>query len=99
MSEKVILSKNDICKIAHLARLNVAENDIPQYTTDLSNTLGLINNMNRVDTNNVTPMAHPFEHVQRAREDKITEHDEREKFQKLAPAVETGLYLVPQVIE
>lgn len=99
MSEKVILSKNAIGKIAHLARLNIAESDTDQYATDLSNTLDLINNMNRVDTDTVTPMAHPFQHVQRMREDKITEHDQREKFQRLAPAVEAGLYLVPRVIE
>ena len=99
MSKKVVLSKNDICKIAHLARLNIEENDIPQYTTELSNTLDLIANMNRVDTEAVAPMAHPFQHIQRFREDKTTEHNEREKFQKLAPEVEAGLYLVPQVIE
>ena len=55
--------------------------------------------MNAVDTSGVTPMAHPLDAVQRLREDAVTESDQREHFQQVAPAVEAGLYLVPKVIE
>lgn len=55
--------------------------------------------MNAVDTDNVMPMAHPQDAFQRLREDVVTEENQREHFQEIAPEVENGLYLVPQVIE
>ncbi len=93
------LDKDDVKKIAHLARLQIAEQDIPGYASNLSNILELVEQMNEVDTDNVTPMAHPTEAHQRLREDVVTETNQRDHFQKIAPAVENGLYLVPRVIE
>jgi len=93
------LDKNDVEKIAHLARLAIAEDDIPGYATSLSSILELVEQMNAVDTDNISPMAHPQEAFQRLREDVVTEENQREHFQEIAPEVEKGLYLVPQVIE
>ena len=93
------LNKADIEKIAHLARLGIDEKDIPEYTKNLSNILNLVEQMNIIDASNVTPMAHPMDASQRLREDIITEIDQHEKFQAIAPSVEDGLYLVPKVIE
>ena len=93
------LQKTDVEKIAHLARLSVSEDDIPSYADNLSNILQLVEQMNSVDTSNITPMAHPLSESQRLREDKVTESNQREHFQKVAPATENGLYLVPKVIE
>jgi aspartyl-tRNA(Asn)/glutamyl-tRNA(Gln) amidotransferase subunit C len=44
-------------------------------------------------------MSHPLDVVQRLREDVVTEKDQRDEFQKVAPATRDGLYLVPRVIE
>jgi len=55
--------------------------------------------MSDLDTDGVEPMAHPMDQVQRLRADTVTEQDNREKFQAIAPQVEAGLYLVPKVIE
>jgi aspartyl-tRNA(Asn)/glutamyl-tRNA(Gln) amidotransferase subunit C len=55
--------------------------------------------MNTVDTEGVTPMAHPLHMVQRLRADTPDEPDQRARFQQIAPATEDGLYLVPKVIE
>jgi len=93
------LDKSDIEKIAHLARLGIDEADIPEYVKNLSNILGLVEQMNDVDVTNVTPMAHPMDASQRLRQDVVTETNQREKFQIIAPNVEDGLYLVPKVIE
>lgn len=93
------LDKNDVEKIAHLARLAIAEDDIPGYAGSLSSILELVEQMDAVDTENVAPMAHPHDTHQRLREDVVTEENQREHFQKIAPEVENGLYLVPQVIE
>ena len=93
------LDSDDVKKIANLARLQIDEADIPGYAKNLSNILGLVEQMDAVDTNSVTPMAHPLDAVQRLRSDEVTEENQREHFQEHAPKVEDGLYLVPQVIE
>ncbi len=93
------VDKSDIEKIAHLARLQIDEADVADYTTHLANILDLVAQMNSVDTEHVTPMAHPMDAVQRLREDVVTETNQREHFQAIAPQVEDGLYLVPRVIE
>jgi len=93
------LDREQVRKIAHLARLQITEQEAVAYADSLSRILGLIEQMNAVDTAGVEPMAHPNEAGLRLRADAVTEADQREKFQKIAPAVEAGLYLVPKVIE
>jgi len=93
------LERQDIEKIAHLARLGVSDDDIPVYVHDLSAILGLVEQLNHADTSDVSPMAHPLDATQRLREDVVTESNQRERFQALAPRVEDGVYLVPKVIE
>ena len=93
------LEKQDVVNIAHLARLAINDDDIPQYAQNLSNILALVEQMNAVDTTSVQPMAHPLDTSQRLRDDEVTETDQRDHFQSIAPATEDGLYLVPRVIE
>lgn len=93
------LDSSEVKKIAHLARLAIDENDIPEYAHNLSNILQLVEQMNAVDTDQVSPMAHPLDENQRLRDDAVTETDQREHFQTVAPQIENGLYLVPKVIE
>ncbi len=93
------LEKTDIEKIAHLARLEIDPDDVSRYARDLSVILELVEQMNQVDTGGVQPMAHPLQMAQRLRADEVTETNQRDKFQQIAPQVEAGLYLVPKVIE
>jgi aspartyl-tRNA(Asn)/glutamyl-tRNA(Gln) amidotransferase subunit C len=93
------LERSDVEKIAHLARLGLAEADLPRTTETLNNILGLIDAMQAVDTDGIAPLAHPLETTQRLRADVVTEANRREAYQAVAPAVEDGLYLVPKVIE
>ena len=93
------LGKEDIEKIAHLARLSITDTDMSDYARNLSDILDLVEQMSAVDTNGVTPMAHPLDARQRLRADEITETNQREQLQANAPQVEAGLFLVPQVIE
>jgi aspartyl-tRNA(Asn)/glutamyl-tRNA(Gln) amidotransferase subunit C len=93
------LDAAEIKKIAHLARLGINAEDIPEYSRNLSDILAFVEQLNAVDTTGVEPLAHPLEATQRLRADEITETDNRENFQKVAPETESGLYLVPQVIE
>lgn len=93
------LDSDDVKRIAHLARLAIDEQDISAYATNLSNILGLVEQMSAVNTDDVSPMAHPLDEIQRLRADEVTENNQREQFQQIAPEVEEGHYLVPRVIE
>jgi aspartyl-tRNA(Asn)/glutamyl-tRNA(Gln) amidotransferase subunit C len=102
------LSIEDIKKIAHLARIEVNDSDAAATLTKLSGILGLIEQMQAVDTTGIVPMSHSQELSQRLRDDVVTKANLRTEFQKTAPAlgngsteqaVANGLYLVPKVIE
>jgi aspartyl-tRNA(Asn)/glutamyl-tRNA(Gln) amidotransferase subunit C len=93
------LEKSDVEKIAHLARLHIDATEAQEVANRISSILNLIDQMQSVETSNVAPLAHPFDAVQRLRPDVVTERNEREYLQKIAPAVQDGLYLVPKVIE
>ena len=93
------LDREQVHKIAHLARLRISDQEADAYAETLSRILGLIEQMNAVNTEGVTPMSHPNDAGLRLREDSVTETNQREKFQKIAPRVEAGLYLVPKVLE
>jgi aspartyl-tRNA(Asn)/glutamyl-tRNA(Gln) amidotransferase subunit C len=93
------LNTADIKRIAHLARIEVSDNEAEATLTKLTGILGLIEQMQAVDTTGIVPMSHSQEVTQRLRDDEVTETNQRELFQSIAPAVEGGLYLVPKVIE
>jgi aspartyl-tRNA(Asn)/glutamyl-tRNA(Gln) amidotransferase subunit C len=95
----VSLTADNVKQIAHLARLGIERQDVASYAKDLSGMLDLMTQMGELNTDGVEPMAHPMDQVQRLRADVVTERDNREKFQAIAPQVDEGLYLVPKVIE
>ena len=93
------LDKSEVEKIAQLARLHVDDSEAEEITHRISDILELINKMQAVDTENIEPLSHPLDAVQRLRTDEVTESDRRDELQTIAPASEAGLYLVPKVIE
>jgi aspartyl-tRNA(Asn)/glutamyl-tRNA(Gln) amidotransferase subunit C len=93
------LSSDDVKKVAHLARLAMTEAEIQAAHAQMTSIFGLIEEMQAVVTTGIEPMAHAQNLAQRLREDVVSESDQRELFQSVAPQVERGLYLVPQVIE
>ncbi len=93
------ISTDDVRKVARLARLAMTEQEMHSAHAQLQNIFELIAEMQAVDTRGIEPMAHAQELNQRLREDAVSEGDQRELFQSVAPQVERGLYLVPQVIE
>ncbi len=93
------LTVNDVKRIADLAYIEIDKDEAEATLTQLSGIFNLIETMQAVDTSTVEPMSHAQSVVQRLREDEVTETDQRELCQSIAPQVEAGLYLVPQVIE
>lgn len=93
------LDTPEIDKIATLARLRVSPGEAGEVAARVSEILGLIDQMQAVDTEGVEPLAHPLDAVQRLRADEVSETDRREELLALAPASRDGLFLVPKVIE
>ncbi|MCC2680618.1 MAG: aspartyl/glutamyl-tRNA(Asn/Gln) amidotransferase subunit [Nitrosospira multiformis] len=93
------LSLNDVKRVANLARIEISEDEARKALIQLSGIFDLIEQMQAVDTSAITPMSHAQDVMQRLRADAVTEIDQRELFQSVAPQVEAGLYLVPKVIE
>ena len=80
------LDRSDVEKIAHLAHLGLAEADLPPITAALNSILGLVDQMQAVNTDGIEPLAHPLEASQRLRADVVTEVNNREAYQSIAPA-------------
>jgi len=93
------IEQDEIEKIAELARIRIADDQIGQVTQRITEILGMVDQLQAVDTSDVEPMANPLDATQRLRADAVTEVNRREEFQAIAPAVENGLYLVPKVID
>ena len=94
------LSRTQVEGIAHLARLEITEAQMPVYVDSLSRIIELVEQLASADTNGVEPMAHPLAgQVQRLRMDDVAETNQRDKYQQNAASVAAGLYLVPKVIE
>ena len=94
------LTRRDVEGIAHLARLEITEGELPVYVDSLSKILSFVEQLNAAQTDSVEPMAHPLEgELQRLRADAVTETDQHEKYQANAPLTAGALYVVPKVIE
>jgi aspartyl-tRNA(Asn)/glutamyl-tRNA(Gln) amidotransferase subunit C len=93
------VEQSDIEKIATLARIHVDDADVPELAVRINDILAMVDQMQAVDTTDVEPMANPLDASQRLRADIVTETNQREGFQAIAPQAERGLYLVPKVIE
>ena len=93
------ISTEQIEQVAYLARIQIGETEISALESKLSSILAMVDELQTADTEGITPMAHPLDATQRLRPDKVTEPNERDRFQKLAPEAENGLYLVPRVVE
>ncbi len=93
------IERADVEKIAQLAKLQISDEQISEVTGKLSDILGMVDQLQAQNTDDVVPMAHPMDATQRLRPDQVSEANRREEFQAIAPNTESGLYLVPRVIE
>jgi len=93
------LSDDQVRRLARPARIAIRPQDAAPVVERLNRVLGLIDQLRAVDTAGIEPMAHALDVVQRLRPDKVTDENQRERFQDEAPSKDKGLYLVPKVLE
>ena len=93
------VKKSEIAYISSLSKLKMEDAEMDNYTRQISEILEMIQQLEKVDTNDIEPMAHPLNMKQRLRLDLVTEENRRELYQKNAVVFEEGFYKVPKVIE
>lgn len=93
------LTTEQVARIAHLARLQLPADENLRVTDSLNNILGLIDQLQAANTQGIEPMAHPLDATQPLRADRVTETNQRDAYQRIAPAAQDGCYLVPRVVE
>lgn len=93
------LTLDQVKRIAHLARIEIGDEEALATQGQLNGIFQLIEQMQAVDTAGIEPMAHAQDLSQRLRTDAVSEENRRAAFQAVAPETEAGLYLVPKVIE
>jgi aspartyl-tRNA(Asn)/glutamyl-tRNA(Gln) amidotransferase subunit C len=98
------LSLSDVKHIANLAQLDLSDAQASKTLGQLNGIFALVGQMSAVDTTGIEPLSHPIAaHMPDLslclREDRVSEPEKREDYQKSAPAAQDGLYLVPRVIE
>lgn len=93
------IERQEIEKLATLARIAIDDSTKNEVSQRLSSVLALVDQLQAADTSGVNSMSHPMQAVQRLREDEVTELNQREALQTVAPDTENGLFLVPKVIE
>lgn len=93
------VEQSEIEKIATLARIRIDAQQVPEVAERINSILAMVDKMQAVDTNSIEPMANPLDATQRLRSDIVSEANQRDSFQAIAPQTEAGLYLVPKVID
>ena len=93
------IDKSDIKHLCNLSKLNLDEDEQSLFLKQMQSILGMIEELQEVDTGDIEPMAHPLQMTQRLRVDEITEFNERDKYQKNTEFTEDGFYKVPKEID
>lgn len=93
------IDRKVVTEIAELAQLQIVDGEIDRVIQKMNEVLELVDEMQAVDTTGIEPMAHPMDANQILRADEVTESDNREQYQEIAPDTENGFYLVPRVVE
>jgi aspartyl-tRNA(Asn)/glutamyl-tRNA(Gln) amidotransferase subunit C len=92
-------SSDDIARLGRLARIRLDGHEIDDVRGKLDAIFSLIDALQAIDTAGVAPMAHAQDVMLPLRDDVVTAHDCRARFQAQAPEVAEGLYIVPRVVE
>lgn len=93
------MNQDDIAALGHLARINISNDMVADVTDNINSILELVDELQQANTEGVAPMSHPLDASQRLRTDEVSEENQRDALQAIAPATESGLYLVPKVID
>ncbi len=89
----------DVQKVAMLARIRLTDDEASELTPQLNKILGYVDQLAAVNTDGIAPTAHPHDAAMPLRANVVTNGNRRDALQAVAPKTESGLYVVPKVIE
>lgn len=92
------LSRDDVAKVADLARLALTEAELDRYTEQLGAVLDHANDVAALELDDVPPTAHPLPLVNVLREDVVVPGVDREEVLSQAPSVEDDRFRVPAIL-
>ena len=93
------LNKEDVAKVARLARIRMNDAELEKMAPQLSKIIGFVEQLAEVNTDNVEPLANVVDITLQLREDKVTDGDCTEKVLVNAPEETQGYFVVPKVVE
>jgi aspartyl-tRNA(Asn)/glutamyl-tRNA(Gln) amidotransferase subunit C len=86
-------------RIAHLARIAVAESEVEHLRGELNTMLAFVEQLSEVNVENVEPMTSVTPMAMKKRVDAVTDGDLAKDVVKNAPMTEDNFFLVPKVVE
>lgn len=89
----------NVKKIAGLSRIRLTDTEAQELAPQLNSIMGYIDKLGEVNTDGIPPTAHPHDVPMPQRADIVINIDRRDALQEPAPRTESGLYVVPKVIE
>ena len=92
------ISKEEVARVAHLARLEIEESDLERFAGQLTDILQYMDILNEVDTSGIDPLYSPVEHATPYREDEVRQEWSREDVLRNAPRSDGEYFLVPKVV-
>ena len=92
------ISREEVKKVAHLARLELNENEINNHARQLEKILDYVKQLEKIDTNDVPSTTRAIEVINVFRKDKNKSSDCTEELLELSPSREDKFYKVPKII-
>lgn len=92
------VSKKEVEYIADLAKLQLTEKELQDYTAQLNKILEYVEKLNEVDTEHIKPLSHPIENYNVFREDEPKTSIDRSEALKNAPSKTDEFFKMPKVI-
>jgi aspartyl-tRNA(Asn)/glutamyl-tRNA(Gln) amidotransferase subunit C len=92
------LRREDVAKVAKLARLRLSEAELDMFTEQLGNVLEHANDIAALNLDSVVPTAHPFDLINVVRDDVLTPCLPVDDVLAMAPDAEDGRFAVPRIL-
>ncbi len=93
------IDKETAARVAHLARIRVADEALPALAEEFNAILGFIEQLNEVDVEGIEPMTSVTPARLKRREDVVTDGGQQAKVLANAPDAREGFFAVPKVVE
>lgn len=99
MSKERGVNREEVLKIASLAKLSLTEEEVEKYTSQFNDILDYMQQLNELDTENVEPLSHVLELTNVTRKDVEESSLKRKEALKNAPESDGDYFIVPKVID